>query len=112
MTGPRASIPDVILPAPDGSQWLARSVQLIVGASRGQPVRITLDAELLPVRAVVDGVAQVLPAGGVREGVSYDLADVPPALALALAQWMAGEAQPNGEMLLARLYPQPLAPTE
>ena len=108
MTDPRADIPDTILDAPDGSRWLARSAQLIVGAGRNEAPRITLDAEIMPVINVVDGVAQTLPLS-IREGRSYDLSDVPPELALALATWMADQAGPNGQALLDRKYPQPPA---
>lgn len=105
MQDPRASIPDTILDATDGSRWLARSAQLIVGAERNQPPRIVVDAEIVPVVAVVDGVAQTMPLS-IREGVAYTLDQIPPDLALALATWMAQQAEPNGKALLDRKYPK------
>jgi len=106
MIDPRVSIPDTVLTAPDGSLWLCRTAQLIVGASRNEAPRITLDGELLPVREVgPDGIAKTLPGVIAREGFHYDLDSVPPELAQDLAVWMAGQAETNGRKLLSRLYP-------
>jgi hypothetical protein len=110
MTDPRTSIADEILTAPDGTLWLARCPQLLVGGPRGGETAITLDAELLPVTRVVDDRAQVLPVGGMRRGFVIALADVPPDLALAIARWMASQAEPLGAQIIATLYPAPPAP--
>jgi len=108
MIDPRASIPDTVLTAPDGDQWLARSRQLIVAAGRNQPPRIILDGELLSVRAIdADGIAQTRPGSSVVRAFSYSLDTVPPALAQALAVWMAEQAGINGAQILASLYPAP-----
>lgn len=106
-TDPRASIPDTILDAPDGSRWLTRTAQLIVGAGRNQAPRIVVDTEIIPVTSVgADGVAKTLPsATAVRAGRTYSLDEIPPQLAQDLATWMAAQADPNGRALLAQQYP-------
>jgi hypothetical protein len=110
MTDPRALIPDVILAAPDGAQYLARTPQLLVCAQRGGAVSVVIDAELLPVASITDGQATCLPVGSVRRGFPVSLEDLPPVLAAELAGWLAAQAEPLGTQILASLYPTPPAP--
>lgn len=103
-TDPRASLPDVILTAPDGEKILSRVCQLMVKTPRGGAISIKVDNELYPVRQEVDGEA-------VKLGRQIDVAprDIPlsgsslsppPELQAMLAAWAAGLAEP-----LARLHP-------
>lgn len=106
MNDPRASIPDTVLPAPDGSRWLARTQNLLISADRNGPVRITIRNEVIPVVRVEDGVAITLPnSTAVASESSIDLAEVPVELAVPLAAWMAAQAGPRGEAILAKVYP-------
>lgn len=103
---PRTSIPDIILTASDGSRWLTRTAQLIVGAERNKPPHIVVDTEIMPVASVdADGVAKTLPCV-VRDARTYDLAEMPQKLAEDLATWMAEQSMPNGRDLLAKQYPE------
>jgi hypothetical protein len=106
-TDPRAAIPDTVLPAPDGSQWLTRSSQLVIAAERNGAPRIVLDCEIIPVvRIDEQGRAVTLPnSTAIRTSRHYTLDQVPAELAAPLAAWMAAQAQPNGEALLATVYP-------
>ncbi len=103
---PRASIPDILLTAPDGSRFLARCSQLLVRAERDQPALITVDALLMPVVSVDEaGKAKCIPVPVGRQGFAFDLADLPPELAAAVAGWLAQQADPLGRKILAQIYP-------
>jgi len=107
-TDPRASIPDTILTAPDGSKFLTRCSQLLVQAERDQPARIVVDALLMPVVSVDEaGHAKCMPVPAGRQGFAYDLADLPTELATGVAVWLAQQADPLGRKILAQLYPEP-----
>lgn len=105
-TDPRASIPDTILTAPDGSRFLTRCSQLLVQAERDQPARIVVDALLMPVVSVDEaGRAKCMPVPVGRQGFVFDLGSLPADLAAAVAGWMAQQAAPLGFQILAQLYP-------
>lgn len=107
-TDPRASIPDTILTAPDGSRFLTRCSQLMVQAERDQPARIVVDALLMPVVAVDEaGRAKCMPVPVGRQGFAFALSDLPPELAAGVAGWLAQQAEPLGRKILAQLYPDP-----
>lgn len=106
MQDPRASIPDTVLTAPDGSRWLVRSRQLLIGAMRKQTPTVIVDGELLPIASIdADGNANVLPGVGTVQAFPYQLADLPEDLGAAIAAWLAEQAAVNGAKMLAKLYP-------
>lgn len=106
MNDPRTSIPDTVLPAPDGSQWLARTQNLLIQADRNGPIRITIRNEVIPVVRVEGTTAITLPnSTAVAAESSIALDEVPVELAVPLAAWMAAQAGPRGEAILAKVYP-------
>jgi hypothetical protein len=107
MSDPRAAIPDTVLTATDGSRFLTRCSQLLVQSERDQPIRITVDALLMPVMSVDEaGRAKCMPVPVGRQGFAFDLADIPPELAQGVAVWLAQQAEPLGRKILAQLYPE------
>lgn len=109
MSDPRASIPDTVITAADGTQWLTRSRQLVVTADRDGPISITIEAQVIPCAGVdADGKAQTYPsATAINGSFHYTLADVPQELAAPLAMWLAQQAGVNGPKILAPYYPAP-----
>ena len=102
------TIPDIIETDPAGMPWLVRAPQLLVSAPHSGGITATVDFALHPVRAVVDGVATVLPIEPTRAAKTYALDDLPADLAQAVATWMAGEAAARA----AEMFPSILGPQE
>jgi hypothetical protein len=107
MPDPREHIPDVIHVAADGTRWLIRAPQLLVMASRNQPPTVVVDFRAHACADVVEGIARIVPGDGIHASRAYGLADLPPELAVAIAEWMASEARASGlPLLLPVIDPQ------
>lgn len=102
---PRSQLPDVVITAEDGSEWLVRWRRLIIDAERDGALQITGAAELCPVGSWVDeDHVRPLPVAAPLVHTQLPLSRLPPELALAVAQHMVVEAQAQGAELVTQLY--------
>jgi hypothetical protein len=105
MTDPRSQLPDVVISAEDGSEWLVRWRRVIIDAERDGPLDIKGLAELLPVGSWVDEEhVKVLPVSSPLIITELPLERLPTELALAIAQHMVSEATIQGQDLINKLY--------
>ena len=101
MEDPRENISDVIVRDQYGAPYLARAPQFQGAARRGGDISVTVDFALHPCRRVDDGVADIYPMDAPSRSRTYGLADMPPTLAKAIAEWLKDETAAQAPVLFA-----------
>ena len=101
MHDPRQNIDDVILHDQAGAPYLARAPQFQGAARRGGDIAVVVDFALHPCRKIEGGVADIYPMDTPSRSQTYGLADLPPDLAAAIAQWLKDETEAQAPVLFA-----------